>query len=150
MSENSNLLASQKAILAGVVDPDVLTAGTHDSGWVSLSDFEQIQAIIFAGTLGASGTVDAKLEQATDAAGTGVKDITGKAITQLTQAGGDSDKQAIINCRSEELDVENSFTHVRLRITVAAASCDGGAVVLGHAARYQVADDLASVAEVIA
>lgn len=148
--ENPNLLASQKAVLAGVVDPDALTAATHDSGWIDMALFEQIQAIIAVGTLGTNATVDAKLQQATDAAGAGAKDIAGKAITQLTQAGADSDKQAIINCRSEELDVNNSFTHVRLRITVAVATSDGGAVVLGHAARYQVADDLASVAEVVA
>jgi hypothetical protein len=38
------------------------------------------------GVLGASATVDAKLQQATDNSGTGVKDVTGKAITQLVKA----------------------------------------------------------------
>jgi hypothetical protein len=36
-------------------------------------------AVIKTGVLGASATVDAKLQQATDSSGTGVKDITGKA-----------------------------------------------------------------------
>ena len=147
--ENTNLLASQKAIVAATIDPDVLTATTHDSDWVDMGDFEQVQALILAGTLGSSATFDAKLRQATDGSGTGAKDISAKAITQLTDAGSDSDKQAVINCRGEELDVPNLFTHVSLRITVAVASSDGAGVILGHGARYQVAADLASVDEIV-
>jgi len=149
MSDNPNLLGSQKAVIAATIDPDVLTATTHDSDWVDMGLFEQIQAIIMVGTLGSSATVDAILQQATDSSGTGVKAITGKAITQLTDAGSDSDKQAVINCRSEELDVANAFTHVRLRITVATASSDGAGLILGHSARYQIPADLASVDEIV-
>lgn len=148
--ENPNLLASQKAVLAGVIDPDALAVADHDTGWIDMGLFEQIQAILSVGTLGAGATVDAVLQQATNAAGAGAKAIANKAITQLTQAGGDSDKQVVINCRSEELDANNAFTHVRLRVTVATQASDGSAIVLGHSARYQVAEDLASVSEIIA
>ena len=146
---NPNIKPSDEAVLVGVIDPDLNTAATYTTGWINMGLFEAIQAIILAGALGTSATLDAKLQQATDASGTGVKDITGKAITQLTEAGTDSDKQAIINCRSDELDVNNGFSHVRLSMTVAVASSDSAAVVLGHHARYQPATDLATVDEVV-
>jgi len=147
-----NALPSEKVAVLATVDPDVLTAAAHTSDYVSLADFESIMAIVMAGTLGSSATMDAKLVQATDASGTDSKDITGKAITQLTEAGTDSDKQAIINCRAEELDLDNGFTHVALTITVATASSAGGGVILGLNPRYAPAsdNDLASVDEIVA
>ena len=148
---NPNILPSNNAVLVGVIDPDLNTAAAHSTGWIDMNLFQAIQAIVLVGSLGASATLDAKLEQATSAAGAGAKDITGKAITQLTQAGDDdSDQQAIINCRSEELDINNGFTHARLTMTVGTASSDSGAVVLGHYARYQPAADAATVVEVVA
>lgn len=148
---NNNLLPSDRVTVAAAIDPDATVASTVASSWVSMSDYANIMAVVMAGTLGASATIDAKLEQATDAAGTGAKDITGKAITQLTQAGtDDSGKQVTLNCRADELDVENSFTHVRLSITVAVATSDIGGIVLGLDARYQPATDSTTVAEVVA
>ncbi len=146
---NPNIKPSDRAVLVGVIDPDLNAAGTLTTGWINMGLFESIMAIIFAGALGTSATLDAKLEQATDSSGTGAKDISGKAITQLTEAGTDSDKQAIINCRSDELDVNNSFCYVRLSMTVAVASSDSCAAVLGLDARYQPAADATTVAEVV-
>lgn len=146
-----NPLGSEKVAVLGTVDPDVLTAAAHTSDYVSVNDFEQIMAVIMAGTLGSSATLDAKLVQATDSGGTDSKDITGKAITQLTEAGTDSDKQAIINVRAEELDLDNSFTHVALTITVATASSDGAGVLLGFNPKHAPAsdNDIASVDEIV-
>lgn len=142
--------ASDVAPVVGVIDPDAYTANTYTTGWISLALFFQVMAIIMAGDLGASATLDAKLEQATDDGGTGAKDVTGKAITQLTQAGTDSNKQAIILCKGEDLDRANNYTHVRLSMTVATATSDAGAIVLGLGARVGPAADLASVDEVVA
>lgn len=128
---NLNAKPSELAAVVANIDPDVYTAATYTSGWVNMRDFGAILAIVQAGTLGASATLDAKLEQASDSGGTGAKDVTGKAITQLTQAGTDSDKQALINCRAEELDVDGGFSYVRLSMTVATATSDAGATVLG-------------------
>ena len=149
---NINALASEQAAIVATIDPDVITASTVLSDYVDASEFANYQAIVMAGTLGASATLDAKLVQATDGSGTGVKDITGKAITQLTQASpDDSDKQAVINLKPEELDVANSFTHFALSYTVAVATSDGGAIILGQDPRYGPAsdNDLASVAEIV-
>ncbi len=145
---NPNIKPSEAAVLGDAIDPQSLAPGAVSTAWISLAMFGAIQAIILAGALGAAATVDAKLEQAKDAAGTGAKDVAGKAITQLTKAGGDDNKQAIINCRSEELDVNGDFTHVRLTITVGAAASEVSGAILGHYARYPQ-DAVASVAEVV-
>lgn len=145
-------LPSEQAAIAAVIDPDAYAAGAQTSDWVSMSDFEAVQALVLAGTLGSSATLDAKLQQAKDSSGTDNKDISGKAITQLTQAGTDeSDKQAVINCRAEELDTENGFTHVALVMTVGTATSDAGALIMGHNPRHAPASDhdLASVAEIV-
>lgn len=145
---NANIKPSDRAPVLAVIDPDAYTAATYTSGWVDMSLWESLLAIVFAGTLGSGATLDAKLEQATSAAGAGAKDITGKAITQLTQAGTDSDKQAVINCQSEDLDVEGGFRYVRLSMTVGNATSDAGGVVLGMDPRY-APTDASTVDEVV-
>jgi hypothetical protein len=153
---NPNILPSNRAVLAAVIDPDQTSPGTATTGWVSMATYESLQAIVGVGDMETGGTVDAVLQQATDASGTGAKDISGKAITQLTKAGSKNDHQAIINLRSEELDVANAFTHVRLSVTVgdavnspASAKSDIFAVILGHNARYAPASDATTVSEVV-
>lgn len=146
---NSNILPSDRTRVMGVIDPEATAASTVTTGWVSMASFNSAMAIIFAGTLGSSATLDAKLEEASDSSGTGAKDITGKAITQLTQAGTDSDKQAVINCFSEDLDSANDFTHIRLSVTVAVATSDVGAVLLGLDARYEPETDATTVDEIV-
>lgn len=147
---NPNIKPSEVAVLARVIDPDAYAAATYETGWISMVDFDAVQAVIMAGELGTNATVDAKLEQAQDGSGTGAKDISGKAITQLTQAGtDDSNKQAIINCFADELDVDNGFTHVQLSVTIGVATSDMAALVFGHNARYQPEDDASTVAEVV-
>lgn len=146
-----NAKPSELVAVVGNIDPDANAAGAYSTGWVDTRDFGQLLAIIQAGDLGASATLDAKLEQATTSGGSGVKDITGKAITQLTQAGTDSNKQSLINLRAAELDVDNGFRYVRLTMTVAVATSDSGAVLLGvHAARGPASDfDAATVDEIV-
>ncbi len=114
-----------------------------------MSKIDQLLAVVMAGTLGSSATLDAKLTQATTSGGT-YKDISGKAITQLVKAT-DDDKQALINCRAEELDIDNDYRWVKLSMTVGTATSDAGALVLGFGERYGPASDgdLASVAEIV-
>lgn len=148
----ANVKASEVAAVVEAIDPDATAAGTVTTGWVDASEFDRFLAIVQAGTLGTSATLDAKLEQATDSSGTGAKDISGKAITQLTQGSpDDSDKQALINLRQSELDLNNDFTHFRLSVTVATATSDAGGVVLGFFPNHAPAsdDDASTVAEIV-
>lgn len=153
-----NQLPSEVAAVAATIDPDAYTAADdtpQTSDWVDMADFESALAVLMTGTVAATVSITAKLEQATSAAGAGAKDITGKSITTLTTA--DGDKQVLINVRGEELDVSNNFRYVRLSVTIAdsaspdAAAADFGAAVFGFFPKYGPASDhdLASVDEIV-
>lgn len=145
-----NIRPSNTATVVGVIAPVSQGAGSASTGWVSMALWGSLMAIVQAGVLGASATLDAKLEQATSAAGAGAKDLTGKAITQLTKAGSDDGKQAVIEVTSDELDVNNSFTHVRLTLTVGTAASLVAGLLLGHDARYDPSDsDADTVDEIV-
>ena len=144
-------VASDRAAVVAVIDPDAYGAGGVTSDWVDASKFHRFMAIVTAGVFVATGLLDFKLQQATDGSGTGAKDITGKSITQLTAAGSDDDKQAIINASMDELDTNNAFTHIAMVMTLTTAGADSGAIMLAFDARQEPGsnDDLASVAEII-
>ena len=145
-----NTLPSEQAAIAAVINPDDNAVGALDSDWVSMRDFEAIMAVALAGTLGTAATLDLKLQQATDSSGASAKDIPGKAITQLTQADtDDSDKQAVINCRREELD--DGFDHVRCVLSTGTEDSGGAAFILGMNPRHEPASDydLDSVVEIV-
>lgn len=122
-------LAELLSVLA-TIDPVSQAAGTITTGWISAANHERFMATVQTGVMGASGTIDAKIQQATDSGGTGVKDVTGKAIAQIVKASGDN-KQALINFRAEELDGAGGFGFVRLSITVGTAASLLSASVLG-------------------
>lgn len=149
MVNSENVRPSDRAVLVAKLDPVSQAAATVTTGWVSMATFARILAVLQVGVLGASATVDAKMQQATDSGGTGVKDITGRAITQLTKAGTDDNKQVLINVKDTDLDVANAFTHVRLSVTVATAASLISAALFGFDARYAPADDATTVDEVI-
>lgn len=134
-------LPSEKAAVVGVIDPDAYTADSYSTGWIDMKLFGALMATVMAGTLGTSATIDAKFEQATSAAGANPKDVTGTAITQLTQAGTDSDKQAVINLRESDLDVDNGYRFARLTVTVGTATSDMGALVQGFFSDQEPASD---------
>lgn len=146
-----NLKPSQRIALVGVIDPDAYAAGTYTTGWIAAAEAANFMALVSVGDMVSTSTVDAKIQQATSAAGAGAKDVTGKSITQLTQAGTDDNKQVVINIRAEELDLANSFTHFRLSMTVATAASDAAGYVFSLDHRYGPANlrDLASVDEVV-
>lgn len=141
---------SERAGIVGVISPDVHAVGARQTAWIAAGQAAKFMAVIFAGTLGAGATLDAKLEQATDAAGAGAKDIAGKAITQLVKAT-DDDKQAIINLNQDQLDINAGYTHFRLTMTVAAANSDTGGVVFSFDQRQGPASDgdLPSVKQIV-
>lgn len=148
---NGNLNPSMKAGVVAVINPVSQAVGTVTTGWVDMQSFGALLAILAVGALGTSGTVDAKIQQATDSAGTGAKDVAGTAITQLTKAGTDDNKQVIINLRQEDLDKNNAFRFARLSVTVGTAASLVSAILLAFNARYGAAtdNDLASVDEIV-
>jgi len=148
---NGNLNPSMAAGVVGVINPVSQAAGTVTTGWVDMQKFGALLAVLSAGVLGASATVDAKFQQATDGTGTGAKDVAGTSITQLTKAGTDDNKQALINLRQEDLDKNNGFRFARLSVTVGTAASLIAAVLLAFNARYGAAtdNDVATVDEIV-
>jgi hypothetical protein len=156
-----NILPSETAAVVATIDPDAYAPGAQNSDYVDMADFESLMAVLMIGTFADTGTTaDFKLQQATTSGGAGVKDITGKAITQIASGSpAAGDKQAMINLRADELDLANDFQFVRAVATVAdtsspadspAKTSDYGAILLGFGPRYGPAsdNDLASVVEI--
>lgn len=145
-----NVKMSEQLALLASIDPASQAAGTVATGWISAANFERFLATLQTGVLGASATVDAKLQQAKDSSGTGAKDITGKAITQIVKASGDN-KQVEIDLRSDELDVNNGFSYFALSITVGTAASLIAAKVQGGMAKNDPASALnaTTVAQIV-
>jgi len=134
-----NGVASDHLAVVDAIDPDAYAAGEQTTGWIKADDFHQYMAVISVGTLGASATVDAAIDYSTDGSADGGV-VTGSAITQLTQAGSDSDKQVVINVRPSDLAAHNA-DWFRLSVTVGTAASDMGAVVVGLSPRSGPASD---------
>jgi hypothetical protein len=136
---------SDEWAIVATIDPDAGTAGTYLSDEIDMSKYTQLAAIVMAGTLGASATIDATFQSAPTAGGT-YADISGKAITQLTKAGSDDGKQAVVSLRGDE----GGDRYVKLELVVGTATSDCGAIVLGRV-RYGPATDydLSTVDEVV-
>lgn len=141
MSIAANARLAEVLSALATIDPVSQAAGTITTGWISAANHERYMALVQTGVMGAGGTLDAKLQQATDGAGTGAKDVTGKAIVQILKAAGDN-KQALINLRAEELDLANNFTYFRLSITVGVAASLISALVQGGVAKNAPASAL--------
>lgn len=145
-----NAKASEAIALLANYNAASVSASTVTTGWISAANHERFLAMVSSGVLGSSATLDAKLQQASDSSGTGAKDITGKAITQIVKASGDN-KVAMINLKASELDVANGFTHFRLSMTVGTAASLLDAKVIGLVPRYEPnsAYNIAAVVETV-
>jgi hypothetical protein len=145
-----NSKASEMLAVLATIDPATQAAGAVSTGWVSVANHLGFLALVQTGVLGTSATVDAKLQQALDSSGTGAKDISGKAITQIVKATGDN-KQVLVNVKPEELDTVNGFGFVRVTVTVGVAASITSAQLLGVNPRYAPADvgNQAAVVQVI-
>ena len=108
-------------ILAGLYPANKIPAA-YNSAWASYASHQRGVYLVRVGVMAATATLDFKLQQATDSSGTGAKDISGKSITQLTQAGGDGSETCVVELRTAELDVDGGFDYVRGVLTVGTAN----------------------------
>jgi len=117
--------------------------GTNAStSWVSMALYERIFAYVEIGTWNATDDLDeCRLEQATDASGTGAKDLT----TDASGGNYDTDNPVdadgnfvILQAKVSDMDVAGGFTHVRLY--VAEGGNTGTDNVTGFLVRYGAKD----------
>lgn len=146
-----NAKGSEQLSILATLDPSNQAVGSASTGWVPLSGHHNLLALVQTGALATGATVDAKLQQALDTTGAGAKDVSGKAIAQLTQAASGANRQTLINLRSEELDVNAGFAYVRLVVTVATAAANTAAQLLGVNPRLTPAEgaNQAAVAQIV-
>lgn len=141
MSTYIKQIGSDKASYQDVIEAVAAAAATTGL-WIDAGLGFNFLAHVGAGTVGTS--VDLKIQQATDASGTGAKDISGKAITQLVAAG-----SALINVRASDLDIDNGFSHIAMVLTTVGASTVAGAELICLDARNEILAQGAEIDEVI-
>lgn len=144
---------SQRAAVLGTIPPQSATT-VQVTGWLDATVFHNLLAIVETGAITATGLVDATFQQATSNGGAGAKavylnnaGVTLKSITQLTAAA-NSNNQALINLRQEDLDIANGFKFVQLSVTPSVAAALIAAQVLGFDPRNLAADKNANASQV--
>jgi len=100
------------------VDNTAAGAATIPATYIDVSDMDRFAFIISQGVT--DGTLDAQVVQATAAVGTGSKNVSSAAITQL--AATDDNKQSIIEVEVAKLDINNDFHFVALTLTEAGST----------------------------
>jgi hypothetical protein len=143
------MIGEDVAVLA-TVDPQDAATSAVTSDWVDVAKYPKISGLVAAGAI--TGTIDFKLQQATDTSGTSAKDITGASITQLSAT--DDNKQAWVNLEVDagNLDLANGFHFMACIVTPTGGTTNlAFAALLGAQARYKpvAGHDLASVAEIV-
>lgn len=114
---------------------DQQVPGTRDSIWVSLSEYHRAVLVFNLGDMGPGATCAVSIRQASDTTGTGAKAISGKNLTLLHQPG-DSDDLYAIELRTEELDVNNNFDCVSVRLTITVAGVELAYTLFGLEPRF--------------
>lgn len=141
--------ASERLALVGTIDPDAYAAGTYLTDAIDMADFDRVLFLILAGDLVTNNTTDFKVTASVASGGT-YYDLTGAAITQLTEAGSDSDKQAMVEVKAIDV-LAAGYRYIKGSLTVATAGADASVVALGFDPHYGPASDqnLTSVAEIV-
>jgi len=132
------------------VDPQLVDNAAATSDWVLMKYIDRVAFVVSVGAT--DTTVDVKLQQASDASGTGAADISGYSVTQLTAD--DDNKQVII-----EIDAATVLAAVSTKPYVAVVVTAGNgttgaqisAVGLGYWFDYSFPadNDLASVVQIV-
>lgn len=111
---HENFLAKQ-----GMCPQSLSGATTEPTTYIDMTDYERLVFVIRSGAIAGGRTLDAKLVQASDSAGSDSKDITGAAIVQIDDT--EDVAMTTIEVRDTALDVANGFRYVSMTITASAA-----------------------------
>lgn len=137
----ASLAPTQRIAVLATIDPQSVASGAAvTSPWVPMAGVNRLLVTLMLGAIGANGTVDAKLQQATKADGTGTKDIAGRALVQLAAASG-ANRQAHIQLEAEDMDTNGGFAFVRVYAAAGTAAAQLAALVQGLDFREGPASD---------
>lgn len=149
MSKAAINLAEDVAVLA-CIDPDAYATGDSTTDIIDMRYWSEVLFIVQVGTLGSSATADFVVAGSAASNMASSATVTGKSITQLTEAGTDSDKQSLVRVTAEEV-MAQGYRYIQGTLTIGAATSDAGVIAIGAHARYNPATqfDLASVSEIV-
>jgi uncharacterized protein YunC (DUF1805 family) len=123
-------LSISAPVIGKIAAASYTTVQTTGNTWIDMGQFEQVRAVINAGTFASNATLDATVQQATASNGTNAKVISGKSITQMTASG-----IAELTIKASDLDINNGFRYVQFSVTPATAAVVVGVVVEGSDVR---------------
>ena len=151
----SEKLPSETCSLIGILGPATYTTSGFstgsDLGRIDVSGFQSVMATFAIGAWTTAGTIDAKLMECATSNGT-YTSISGKAITQMTEAATSANHQAIINLDLAEMTA--GYKWLGVHAPIVAGVC-GVVMVHGFEPRYKDAvittayNDLSTVDEII-
>lgn len=142
---------SERLAVVATVDPDAYGTGGQNCDVIDMKLHQRVIFIVMLGDFVSTGKADFAVYGDTASNGSFATLITGKSITQLTQAGTDDNKQVVVEVTAEEVAAQG-FRYIRGTLTLTVAGADAGVVALAGDDRYQPAsdNDLASVDEIVA
>jgi hypothetical protein len=115
---------------------DSFAISTRNSAWGNMENYHRGWLVLIVGDMAGGATLDCLLREATDVLGTGAQAIAGKAITQLTQAGGDGNDIICIELQTEEMDSANNYDFIGVRCIIAGAAVEYAYVFFACESRY--------------
>lgn len=130
---------TQGVVIAGTpIHPQNAAVGTYQTGSIDMQLFRRALFVLDVGALGASGTVDMKLQSAPDNS-TWTDLAGGFAITQMTQGGGNTNKISTIEVRAGQLPatLPNPARYVRAFITIGTTASQIACLPLGGEAAHK-------------
>ena len=139
---------SEKLAVVATIDPDSYSANTYYTDAIDMRVFRRAMFVVAVGDMASGATVDFSVVEGTTTSPTTAMSPA-KAITQLTQASTDGDKQAVVEVAAEEMNPANRY--IRGKLVVATDACDVAVIGLATIGRYKPenAYDLASVDEIV-
>lgn len=137
--------------VVGIVDPDAYSASSVETAAIDMLNYSEIMAVFIAGDIVSSGTIDGGVYYDTASGGSYTSAVTGATITQLTQAGTDSNKQVVVRVSAAEVAaMTEGARYVKVKATLGTAGADFGLIVLGRVVYSPASSyDLAAVDEIV-
>ena len=126
--------ANQKTALMDFVNQSNAAAGNYNSATpIDMSLFKQALYLLNVGVLSGTGTVDARLQSCKYSSfNTGVHNISGSNITQITNSTGNTNTWVKLTVRADQVSQLNAGDrYVRLNTTIGTASVNYQAVGIG-------------------
>lgn len=145
-------LMSEHIQLIAAIDPQK-SATSLGSDVVDMKKWRRIMGVIMVGAFATAGTLDAKFLQSATSNGSYTTYVASKSITQLTEAGTDLNKQAIVNLSAAEVAAV-TMRWAKLKVTNSSTQyC--AALIFGERSRYKEPwttisySDVSSVDEIV-